>query len=186
MKKNQIEHKKVRRKRWIDISGGIISVVMLVILFNPFNMRNEQMDAQKRKNINAQERILEYSDLEQILNQNISEYTGEWSVFVKNFDENAIAAVNPRQMSSERILNLCVNSIFFQTSENSQIERIKTKNNDIYIKSMNTEQDIESVVIFSSDGTYAIFVMSKNEDDKSITQKEIENISQCVYTYFNR
>ena len=186
MKKNQIEHKKVRRKRWIDISGGIISVVMLVILFNPFNMRNEQMDAQKRKNINAQERILEYSDLEQILNQNISEYTGEWSVFVKNFDENAIAAVNPRKISPERIMNLCVNSIFFQTSENSQIERIKTRNNDIYIKNMDTEHDVESALILSSDGTYAIFVVSKKAENKNASQKEIENISQCVYTYFNQ
>ena len=186
MKRNQIEHKKVRRKRWIDISGGIISVVMLVILFNPFNMRNEQMNAQNRKKTYSQETILEYNDLEKILVQNISGYTGDWSVFVKNFDDNTIAAVNPQQISPERILSLCVKSIFLQTSENSQIERIKTKNNDIYIKSMNTELDAELVVIFSSDGTYAIFAMSKNEEDKSITQKEIENISQCVYTYFNR
>lgn len=51
---------------------------------------------------------------------------------------------------------------------------------------MDTEQEVESAIIFSSDGSYAIFVMSKKAENKNDTQKEIENISQCVYTYFNR
>ena len=186
MKRNWIKRKKEKRKRWIDISGGIVSVIMLFILLNPFKVRTQEKETQKYTRTNQQQAVQKNTDLEQILVQNTKEYTGNWFIYIKNIEESTVTTINHQQKVVTRLLQLYMHSLFFQESENMQITNSIPKNEKKYLKNMIVDQNTDAAMILSSDGKYIICVVSQGHKDKNTAKKEIENISQCVYTYYKQ